>query len=389
MSKAFCLTDKAVEYFLHKAEEYLDYVFAEKELARLSADGFSALKDFKFLKWKQFDWEHELFVSHLPGDEGTVRYLKRRDDGKYWAYPEEETSKSRILVEEADLPHWGIDVSKLIEKICGSNKLSGKIQEWNKRLYYLGGYRYPDATIGVALGLYDCDEEAENILSVKWEDYGHDRTVVLCPTFIFNDPLKTGRFSARKIDVLSFKDALVKEGFGLQVKKDGQTAVSYRNANEKKDYEKHRYRSLDDFEYLDAKDRHSSHWIKINGVKVSVPNATFALLLFLTKMLKKNKRGYVTKDDVSKTGVTDEFRDNHIDELVFELRNKISPPLKTTDRDGIIEVDNGEYRLSIHPNRIVVPKGGWLEDTLKKTISELKKKRDKRSQQSTAWKTKK
>lgn len=54
--------------------------------------------------------------------------------------------------------------------------------------------------------------------------------------------------------------------------------------------------------------------------------------------------------------------------------------MEATDRDGIIEVNNGKYRPSIHPNRIIMPKGG-LDDTLAKIIAELKTKRDKRSQQ--------
>lgn len=55
--------------------------------------------------------------------------------------------------------------------------------------------------------------------------------------------------------------------------------------------------------------------------------------------------------------------------------------MEATDRDGIIEVNNGKYRPSIHPNRIIMPKGGWFDDTLAKIIAELKTKRDKRSQQ--------
>ncbi|MFH2146317.1 MAG: hypothetical protein ABII75_09885 [Candidatus Omnitrophota bacterium] len=382
MSKKFCWTDKAVEYIFHRIESFPEYVFAESELARQSLSGFNSLKDLKLLKWKQFDWEHELFVSHIPGDIGTVRYLRQNKNGKYWAHPEEDEAKSRIEVEEKDLPHWVFDVKKIVDIIRTSNQLSGKQQEWNNRLAYLGGYSFPNQSVGIAVALYDCDEGAENILSVKWEDYGHSRIVVLCPTFSFKDPLKAERCRAREIDIVTFKDAVTESGFGLNLKAKDDAQLSYRNLAEKKDYGKYKYKSLDEIEFLDKKSGHSSYSVKINNAKTSIPNAVFSLLLFLAISLKKDKEGYVTKAETDKEGITDENRTNHLDDLVYELRNKIAPLIKTTDRDGIIQVDNGRYRLSIHSNRIKEPKKGWVDAIYLKVLTDLDKKREKRSNQS-------
>ncbi|MFH2026790.1 MAG: hypothetical protein ABIK30_13415 [bacterium] len=381
MTTEFCSSNKLLSYILRKVECDPAYVFSETELIKICPDTFKSLKDQKYLSWRQFDLKGTFF-SLVTGDQDNPRYLKSKGKGKYDAYPADDSGVDCLEVSEKDLPHYVFDIKKVIERIRTSNQLSGDQKEWNSRLVYLGGYSFPNQSVGVAVALYDCDEEAENILSVKWEDYKHERTVVLCPTFSFKDPRKAERCSSRKIDVVTFKDAFANNGFGLNLKTKDDAQSLYRSQAEKKDYEKYKYKSLDDIEFIDKKSGHSSYPVKISGAKVSIPNAVFSLLLFFSIQLKKKKNGYLTKKQTDKEGITNEDRNNHLDDLVYELRNKISPLIKTTDRDGIIEVDNGQYRLSIHPKRIKEPKKGWVDAIYLKVLTNLDEKREKRSNQS-------
>lgn len=183
MSKKFCWIDKAVQYALIKIESYPDYVFAESELARLSQAGFSFLKELKFLKWKQFDWEHELFVSHLLGDIGTVRYLRQKKDDKYWAYPQEDDDKGRIEVEEKDLPHYIFSIEDLAGEIRKKNDLDQQFSKLSDSLFFVGGKNIADGRVAILFSMDDCDvnfvKELKGVSNVV-ANYG--RHIVLSPT---------------------------------------------------------------------------------------------------------------------------------------------------------------------------------------------------------------
>jgi len=225
MSKVFCATDKAVLRVLSTIESMPEYVFAETELTRLSHDGFSSLKETNLIIWKQFDWEHELFVSHLPGDIGTLRYLRKRDDGKYWAYPEYDDSKDRIELDETDLPHWIFDIAKLTSMVKEANSLSGDSEVIADNLRYIGTDSVNRTAVYV--GFFDDDNNAAAALAVIPKQ-NHEAFFVLCPTF--NIPQKTISAVKMNIKTMTFAEAFTDDwrlAFGSQRKRKPKTQQEY------------------------------------------------------------------------------------------------------------------------------------------------------------------
>jgi len=380
MNKAFCVTDKAVEYFFHKAEEYLDYVFAETELIRLSADGFSSLKDFKFLKWKQFDWEHTLFVSHIPGDEGTVRYLRKRDDGKYWAYPEEDKEKSRIEVEEKDLPHYVFDIDCLIAKLKQVNALTGKSNVTSELMRFVGKTNQDNVEIAAVLGLFDSLQIAESeLMSLPSRLSQYKSFLVTCPTCDVDEGLRS-RLVDKGVFCQPFSsivDNNWKIDFSIVKSKTAVSglAIPDLTTTEKKKYERD-YPRRDVIEFYDTV---KGYLIKINGNEMEFDRIQYGLLIFLAKALKADTGcGKVAvKDAVDENIVRDP---QHFYRLSGEL-NKLMKAFVENKKDKIVSKVKGEtgiYRLTTMPSRIKQPHTRWLNSKYKAIKGQIAQERQGR-----------
>ena len=156
---------------------------------------------------------------------------------------------------------------------------------------------------------------------------------------------------------------------------------------EEPDYLKYRYRGWDILSFLNEKAGHSSFYIQVNGrQKQKIENSPFLLLLFLAIKLKENKGGWVEIDRADEVDVTDSYNIKNVEDLVYRLRDRIGPHLRTVSREDFIEVEGRKVRLSTHPSRIEVfqiegSHKKWLKNTFEEVKNSLLGKRAHRKVQ--------
>jgi len=148
---------------------------------------------------------------------------------------------------------------------------------------------------------------------------------------------------------------------------------------EEPDYLKYRYRGWDILTFLNEKAGHSSFYIQINGrQKQKIEYSPFLLLLFLAIKLKENKDGWVEIDAADDIDVTVLYSIRNAEDLIYRLRERMAPYLRTVNKEGFIEVEERNARLSTHPSRVQVPHRKWLKNTFEEVRDSLLKKREKK-----------
>ena len=277
MNKKFCWTDKAVEFVFHKIESFPDYVFAESEISRCSSAGFKALKELKFLKWQQFDWEHELFVSHIPGDVGTVRYLRQRKDGKYWAHPEDDNEKSRIEVAEKDLPHYVFDLLKFGEAVKKANGLDEDCNPLSDSVFFSGSKDLSGDRVGLFVALNDSTEDlGKELKGLPNTASRYARYIVVSP-FTRVSCQKT-KGSLNKINVSHF---VFDEAFNGDLKFKSGFLFSETKAE------------LPQSLHLTGKIEAEKHIVSVDNNEGGLTDANFKLLLEMVVALKTTDEGWL------------------------------------------------------------------------------------------------
>ncbi len=166
------------------------------------------------------------------------------------------------------------------------------------------------------------------------------------------------------------------------IKKNKQPSISdvpKRSKKELADQKIYKYKGWDILKFLSKRGKYGSYYIKINKSKhEKIPAAEIWLLIFFAQKLRKDKMGWVTREDAEKAKVTDPNYENHFDALLHELRNKIGHYLKTCKREKFLETNKKQFRISTHPGRVIVPHNRWLSKTFNEIKSDLLKKRKKK-----------
>lgn len=277
MNKKFCWTDKAVEYVFRRLESFPDYVFAETELTRLSTSGFKILKDLKILKWQQFDWEHTLFVSHIPGDVGTVRYLKQKQNGKYWGHPEEDDEKSKMELAENDLPHYFFDYGKLGELIKKANDLDEDCNSISSSLLFSGSKDLSGDRAGVFIALNDLSEElGKELIGLPNSAGKYSRYIVASPFTRISCQKTKGSLNKTNVSHFVFCDAFngdFKFKSGLLFSEAKKELPKTLNLTGKVESEK--------------------HIVSVDNTEGGLTDANFKLLLELVVALKTTDEGWL------------------------------------------------------------------------------------------------
>jgi len=148
---------------------------------------------------------------------------------------------------------------------------------------------------------------------------------------------------------------------------------------EEPDYLKYRYRGWDILSFLNEKAGHSSFYIQIRGgQKQKIEYGPFLLLVFLAIKLKEKKGGWVEIDAADEIDVTVLYSIKNVEDLIYRLRGKLKPYLKTVGSHDFIEVAGRKVRLSTHPSRIHVPHRKWLKNTYEEVKRALVKKRKRK-----------
>ncbi len=388
MNRECCLFDELFQFVLKRAEASPNPTFLENELTSISRPSFERLKKEKFLKYVQYDPEQEPY--YPPGDDGDGR-LVRKIDGKYLAFPAEGSPLTLTL---EDLNRWSFDVNPLLEEIIAANNLTKPIKVLTERIHFIGERDSGTKLVRVCLGLFSSDDEAKSeLFNLRSFVGSKSHALILCPSFEVGVELHP-ELDARNITCVTFKKAFPEGNFSIDfgIIKDAKPIESGApdlTPKEEAAKIKYGYKGWDVLTFLNEKGKYGSYYVEINGRRETISAAQLLLLICFAQKLKKDKWGWVSRKEAAdlKIIVVDQDEDNphegnnHYDDLVHKLRNRIGAHLKTCGRDEFIEANDKKFRISTMPGRVIVPHDRWLGETFAEIKESLLKKRRKKGEQ--------
>jgi hypothetical protein len=213
MKMEFCLSDNLFRYILEHIESSPDTVFTEAELNCISRDSFQKLKKQKYLQYVQYDPEKEPYYSSGPGDSDNERFV-RKINGQYYAYSSEDSDIDRIPLTKEDITRWSFNISTLLKEIKAKNRLSKGIDNISPRIFFIGDKKVVDKKVGVFLGLFADNKQAESeLLSLKSKVSQFDIILVLCPFFIITSQSLLKKIEDQAIFCMCFNDVFKDNNF--------------------------------------------------------------------------------------------------------------------------------------------------------------------------------
>ncbi len=371
------MLDGLFTFILKRIEAFPKATFSQSELTRVSKSSFENLKKQKFLKYVQYDPEQEPYYS--PGDDGSGR-LVRKIDGKYLAFAAEG---SPLTLTFEDLNRWSFDIKPLLDEISAANKLTKPTKALTHRIHFIGERDSGTKLVRVCLGFFSGDEEAKSELFNLRSSVGlKSHVLILCPSFEVGVEFHS-ELDARNITCATFKQAFPKGNLGIDfgIIRDARAiepGVSELTSEEEAAKQKYGYKSRDALKFLSERGRYSSYSIQVNDNKEIIPASQILLLIFMAQKLKKDKKGWITREEAAQAKIIDPYENNHFDDLIHKLRNKLGPYLKTCKKDEFFETSQKRFRLSTHAGRVIVPHERWLSETFNEIKTDLLEKRKKK-----------
>lgn len=378
-----CLSDPLFRYVLGKVEKFPQVTFTESELRKISSDGFEGMRNDKLLKYQQSDPEQETFPCPTPCDKGCDRVIGNIR-GSYRAICPEYSSVKPITLANSDLNRYMFNIEKLLSKIQKKNQLVESTYRVNDRIIFVGEKSIRQELVAVLLGLFRNGKEAESmLLGLSNQMRTYDKTIVLLPFLDRTSQSVLSRLESQKIIVARFEEAFPKSDlvidFARLEKKRPKVAVEYPplSPKQQRDKETHGYKCEDRL-YLTGKEpKKNRNSIRFNYEKeIEVPNSETLLLVYLVMELKKGEGGWVHRKKLDEEGITGE---KYPYRLISRLRNRLSSGLKDGDVERFIENDDhGRYRISTHPDFVIVKKRNWVPKEYSRLKVTVRKERERR-----------
>ena len=337
MTTEFCCSNKLVSYILCKVECDPEYAFAEAELKEVCPKTFKVLKDNKFLEWRKFDLS-DTFFSRVPGDQDTPRYLKAKKNGKYDAYPSDDSSFGCIEVEEKDIPQWHCALSILIEEIRKNNNLEEQVDPVDSQLFFVGSTETTNGRVSVYLGLFDSPKDLESgVRGLPGRVSTYAQYVVITPSSRIEK-----QNVLKDLEKIKVRQVLLKEAFqGTGFKFKPATLAS--GVSEKQPF------SLKLTGIVNGKGRSRKHLIKIAGKDGELTDALFVILLRFVEGVMKTKSGQVAVSSLTGEGVVHE---EGYKQYIGRLRERLNALFPDFNFHELIENREGSYRLAVPKDSI-------------------------------------
>ncbi len=379
----FCLSDRLFRYVLRRVEKFPEATFTEAELRKISSDGFDYLLKEKLLKYKQSDPDKETFPCPTPCDKGCDRAIGKIVQG-YQAICPEYSSVKPISLTKSDLNRYIFDVSRLVSIIKKKNQLVGSTYSINERISFVGEKSVGEKRVGVFLAFLRNKREADSLLlGLSNQIPTYERTLVLLPLFDKTPQRLSASLERQNIMVARFEEAflesdLVIDFARLERRRKPKVGVEYppKTSKQQRDYEKYLYLCKDRLFITGKVPKKRSNLIRVNDKEIRVPDSEMLLLLCLVMELKKVKGGWVTTAELYKQEITEEDIPHR---LIDRLRKRLALGLLERNGEKFIENDGrGGYRISTHPDFVVVEKRNWLVKKYNELKEAIRKERERR-----------
>lgn len=373
----FCLSEPLFRHVLEQVEKFPETTFTETELRKISSAGFDEMLRKKLLKYQQSDSEQETFPCPTPCEVGCDRVIDTVL-GKCRAICPEYSEVKPISLTKSDLSKYIFDVDKLISIIRSKNQLLGSTNRINDRIAFVGEKSVGQKRVAVILGLFRNGKEAEAVLlGLSNQISIRDRTIVLLPFFEKTSQDVLMRMESQNILVSRFEDAFSGADFLIDFarleKRKPKTGPVYPTKTQKQqiDYDKYGYLCEDVLFITGIEPKKRSNLVRVNDKDIVFPDNEMLLLICLAIELKKGQGGWVHRNWLTEEGITEE---DYPYRVIGQLRETLS--LGLLDGDGKRFIENkgaGSYRISTHPDFVIIEKKDWLV----KKYNELKETKRK------------
>ncbi len=185
-----------IRWMLERLERDPHAVFYEKEILERFPANFDAAVKSRLLRRVPIG---QTYGYGLP----RPRMLEDLGGGTYEAIDDEDPEEAPILLTEADVRRWRLDLYEVAGAFRNRNGLTGEVGSLGDCLYYLGEAQ----GVGVVLGLMHEPKGAQAILLslAALVPKKHMRTLVVCPRFV-PAPNDARRLESEGIELLRLDD---------------------------------------------------------------------------------------------------------------------------------------------------------------------------------------
>jgi len=378
----FCLSDPLLKHVLGQVEKFPEATFTETELRKISPDGFQEMLKNRLLKYQQSDPDKETFPCPTPCEKGCDRVIGNIH-GSFQAICPEHSSVKPISLAKSDLERYIFDIDRLMAEIKKKNQLVGFASKISERIRFVGERSMGQKHVSVVLGLFRNGKEADAVLlGLSNQISIHDRTIVLLPFFDKTSQDVLMRLESQNVFVSRFEEVFPKSDFVIDFarleRKKPKVGTEHHPMTQKqqRDTERYEYKCKDRL-YLTGKEpKKRSNLVRLNDREIIIPESEMLLLLYLVMESKKEKGGWVFKEQLYEEGITEEDIPHR---LISRLRNRLSPGLLDKDAEKFIENDGkGRNRISTHPDFVIIEKRNWLVKKYNKLKESVRKERKRR-----------
>jgi len=346
---------------LARVEKSPHSTFRRAELLRGSVGRFDRLRRAGLLVYVRPAEAGMTHPCHVPDCGNVCPMDVVRVKGRYYAVCPEDEAARRTPLTEDDLARYRFSLDALAALIRRDNGLGGSAYRITPRLYFLGNRLVERRATAFVLACFPSAQAAEpHLLSLPARLPGHcaARAVVITPSLDLNcEPIYP------KLRAASVYPATLPPSFGRRDYRLSYLAALLRRpppgilaplpaltSSQLSDYERHGYLCRDRLHFPGGRSRSRRNVVLLNGEKITLADALFALLMRFVAELKKGDGGWVSPADLAAAGlITDiEHRQRY-----SQLREHFRGTLRDRDGEKFIECNRSKgYRLSTHPDYV-------------------------------------
>jgi len=331
--------------------------FREAKLREKSPGQLKKLAKLRFLEYDRPDPDHKTYPCTLPCPRTCPMEVVEME-GQRWAICPRDSEIDPIPLPEARTDRYTLSLPAIINAIRDDNGLAGESYTITPRLHFLGARVIDDANTAFVFALFASMRTATapvlSLTALLPPQYS--QTVVVTPSLDLSRPPIYPRLRAASIYPVTLPAAFGQKNFNFSylaaLKKrppSGLPALPPAlTGPQLADKQRYGYKCDDRLHIPGTRPYKRSNTVFLNGEKVNLSDALFALLMRFVAELKKGEGGWIAPSVLAEEGFISDIEHR---QRYSQLRERFEGKLREGDGNKFIESDRSNgYRLSTHPD---------------------------------------
>jgi hypothetical protein len=332
-----------IEWILEELEKQPSRLFYGQELEGSDESEFNRLKREKLLAYVQPDESNETYGYHQAEPLTVIRI-----GSQYWGISEDDPEAEPVPLNRSDLGRFKFLVDHFAAGIRIANDLSGNLIQLDCRQFFLGEKIMDRKRIAFIFGLFNADNQAQNLLLSLHGRLGLklDYIIVITPSYSVDSIILASQLERMQIYVVPLKAT---KNFRVDIATLIKTERSL-TSDQEKDYETYGYKCRLPVYITGEVSRSGNHLVRVRENTVEIGEVPFRLFLRLILELKNNKLGTVSKVSLK----TERYLSEDAEfQSVGRLRDCFVRALSDLDPKEFIEAYHPKtLRISVHPDLV-------------------------------------